>query len=327
MTRVFRDSFENPFTALKRLCSYTAIPILLLAFACAFVGCDSDEGGDDDNSTKAGKNGGQAGAEEELEPDAGDETDTDAADEPAEEGISLSWNVKAIGESISDWMEQPGLEGVEVCLIESVDLPCVYTDETGVFELQGVPKNSELLLTFTKEGYLPQLVTVKTGTESLVSLITTQPLMVEKNRIDEELDALGVVLDESKGHIKFAAVYTSLTTGVSGRVSVSIDPPAGERPSFFDTDIQAVPDATAFSEGVIVALFGNLEEGEYVISWEVEEPENIYCESLAAAYGLFMRGLPTEQPNTVLVTVRAGFVSGDIVISCAAVTDPAADAG
>ncbi len=299
------------------LWTITAFAVPFLALACVFTGCSSndDAGGDNDGAGA----GGAAGAE----------AATDAGGEPGDEGITLSWMVRALGETLlPDWISAPALEGVEVCLIESVDIPCVYTDEQGVFELSGVPTNSELLLTFTKEGYESHLVAVRTGWESPDSVPgATQPLMIEKGRLAQASEASGVVLDEDKGRISVVTTDHTALNSPSGRLSLFIDPPAGDGPLFFDNNLNLVPEATGLSEEIVLAVFANLDEGGYVISWEVEEPEKMSCAISQIDSNLIILGLPAERPDAMRVKVRPGFLSGNNGIVCTAIAGPAADAG
>ncbi len=301
-----------------------AIPALFLALACMFAGCDSDDDADADNSGAGGEGDSyEAGAAGTGGKDAsaGAEGGTDAGSEPGDDGITLSWRVLPVGENFFYWLFEPGLEGVEVCLIENVDIPCVSTNEDGVFVLPGVPKNSELLLTFTRQGYVPYLVSVRTGTANIEAPEATQPFMMQKNRFDEEHDALGMVVDEDKGGINLVALDTSLRRS-PGRLSVSIHPQEGDGPLFWDTNLHIVPNATGLSEETPIATFLNLDKGEYVISWELEEPEYLTCGILGhislagVSWNPLIYGLPAEQPNAMRVKVRPGFASGVSVIVC-----------
>ncbi len=314
----------------------TAIPALFWALACVFAGCGSDDDANDDKGGAGGEAGGdQAGSGgtedsggaggDEPAPDAGDEPAPDAGDEPDQDGITLSWPVKEFGETLFDYDQT--VEGVEVCLIESVDIPCVYTDETGVFILEGVPKNRELLLTFFKEGYLPHLVSVRTGTQDLIlPAFTTQPAMVDTKRFEEGLEAQGLVVDESKGGIAFVA-QTLIRTGPPSRLAISIGSATGDGPIFWNSDTSIDPEATGLSEDIPVATFHNLQDGEYIISWEAEEPEKIACVIEGSQANWFIWGLPSEEPNSIRVKVRAGFFSSVNMIRCVEVADATADAG
>jgi hypothetical protein len=322
---------EYPSGVSTRLRAGVALAALLLTLAGISASCTSDDDSDSDGNEAGGAAGSsQAGSSGSGDNDGagGAEPEPDAGDGSGEEGITLSWTPRDLGDvKLYDWIEQPGLAGVEVCLIESVGIPCVYTDDTGLFELHGVPTNSEVLLTFSKEGYVPYLVSVRTGTDDLIWSFYAQPLMEPQYRCDERFDAAGVVLDESKGHI---TVGTMAVVGgpIYGPLTVSIDPPVGDGPFFLDNDLHAVPGATGLSEEVVAASFVNLEEGEYVISWENEAPEKMSCHLFRSIeQDLLAWGLPAEQPNALRVNVRAGLLSGGNAIECAPVADPAADAG
>jgi hypothetical protein len=295
----------------------TAAPALFLALACVFTGCESDEDADAD---KNGAGDGGAAADSGA---ARNGAGTDAGGEPAADGITLSWMVRA-GEyrSVSNWITAPGLQGVEVCLIESVNIPCVGTDENGVFVLQGVPKNREVLLTFSKEGYYPYLVSVRTGTEDIVRIYATQPVMLDKSHNDEEMDAVGVVADQSKGHIVVAALDPSNVGTIAGPLSVSLDPAAGDGPFFWNTDVHIDPEATRLSPAIVLASFHNLDRGQYVVSWQIENPEQMSCVVQEPIWGL-----RAEQPNAMRVNVRPGFISGTNIIVCTPAADADADAG
>ncbi len=331
MTRVSSDTIEITFTALQRLCSKTAIAILLLVFACAFVGCDSEDDGDDDNNTKGKDNGsGQAGTEDETDRDAGNELASDAGDELNDDGVSLSWPIILFDESlgICSFPVTP-LEGVEVCLIESIDIPCAYTDDQGIFVLQGVPKNRELLLTFNKQDYDSYLALVRTGTANIYSPALHQPIMVTKKYSDELWDRTGVAPEDNKGAIILGALNETGLEVTPGRLSISIDPPVDDGPFFLDKLAVYDPNAIAVSTETPHAGYFNLDEGEYLISWEVQEPDNMTCSILGfddvyASLSTYIFGLPAAEPNTLRIKVRAGFTS-QTAIMCTLDTEP--DAG
>ena len=188
-----------------------------------------------------------------------------------------------------------------------------------------MPANSELLLTFTREGYRSYLVSVKTGPISINHPPNLGTVMSEQGLVDEVYDALGVVADQSKGAIAVTAL--TMTGPIFSRLSVSIEPPAGDGPFFLDTNLQFVSDATGLSEEIILATFINLEEGEYVIPWRIEEPEEMSCGLLGNETIGMTHGLPAEQANAVRVKVRPGFVSGQNLILCSDVADPDTDGG
>lgn len=307
-----------------------AIAALLLALACVFTGCSSDDDDDGDNNGAAGSSQAGSGGSEDDDGTAGADPEPDAGEEPGDEGISLTWMVWSIDgdESITDWLSTGAPnEGVEVCLIENIDIPCVATDWRSAFVLPDVPKNSELLLTFTKEDYVPMLVSVKTAATSVDRPALVQPLMTTTSLSDEWLDAAGVVLDESKGHMVVAAHQPGGLAPLPGRLSVSIDPATGDGPFYLDTNFQIDLNATGFSEEISGALFYNLEEGEYVVSWEIGEPEKMSCEIQFLDGYISIYGLLADQPNQMRVKVRAGYTSGLNSIACTATADPGADAG
>jgi hypothetical protein len=172
MKNIFYNTIKTSLDLLTRLYVKKVVLPFLLAMVCAFASCSSDDDKqqDDKEAVEDDTNKGE---------DGGRETDQDAGDQLGEDGITLSWKVTQNSESsLWDRLEQPRPEGVEVCLIESIDIPCVYTDDEGFFVLEGVPQNRELLLTFTKEDYLSFLVTARTGTSDFESALFTAPVMI-----------------------------------------------------------------------------------------------------------------------------------------------------
>jgi hypothetical protein len=140
-----------------------------------------------------------------------------------------------------------------------------------------------------------------------------------------------VIQEEDKGGILFSATNDWVLDGPPGRVSISIDPPPDDGPFYWDDSVQNVADATEISTNAPLVSFFNADEGEYRITWEVQEPENMHCailgfDEIYGSAGGYIFGLPASVPNTVRIYVRAGFVSAGTIV-CLLDTDADADAG
>lgn len=76
----------------------------------------------------------------------------------------------AMSGTIGDFAPAAGLkplEGVEVCTVEQPEVACATTDAAGHYALVGLPAGEDLLITYEKEGYLPQLGMLSTGSSDV----------------------------------------------------------------------------------------------------------------------------------------------------------------
>ncbi len=123
---------------------------LLAALVFSF-GCGSDEviaasGG-------AGGTGGGAGA--------GGATGGSAGTGGGDAGPTISYSGRFTEFALIG--NEPPLEDAEICVVDHPQIPCVNTDADGKYLLTGVPANTELAITATKDGFQGNLVLAVSG--------------------------------------------------------------------------------------------------------------------------------------------------------------------
>src|ERR1051325_296540 len=96
----------------------------------------------DDKSAAQGPSPGAAGAD-----GGGGQGNGGGASDTAK----LRWQVTELSSNPTP----VGIEGVDICVHEHADIPCVKTDKDGFFDLPGLPRDTALNVTFAKTGYVP----------------------------------------------------------------------------------------------------------------------------------------------------------------------------
>jgi hypothetical protein len=208
------------------------------------------------------------------------------------------------------FLDGPGLGGVEVCVYDHPDVPCVATDDSGLYTLRGLPTNAELALTFQKDGYFSMarplvtedasvnIVGGNTGEIGTGVPVASHPIPMLR------IDALC-----PDGSCSFLEVHGSVAAQESGRGGVFIL--AGARAGLAVTagsvaaaytgpaPAYAVDPALSATASGGRAILPNLEPGVAVISFESAEWS---CE---AWFGGGANSLPSE-PGSIRVPVLPG---------------------
>ncbi len=76
-------------------------------------------------------------------------------------GVTLTGVVKELTPGKERQM-YPTMDGVEVCVYQHDEVPCVTTGKAGTFSLCDVPKDSELMLSFKKDAYAQSMRMITT---------------------------------------------------------------------------------------------------------------------------------------------------------------------
>jgi hypothetical protein len=176
--------------------------------------------------------------------------------------------------------EETPVEGMEICIFEHDDIPCVETDADGKFEIADVP-NEVVLVSFTKDGY-PSYLRNAGGTFGTI-LMTR---IMDDEKTAEAVQMLGGTYpDDATGGICFGAL-TYNTDGVESpyaftmendivgsldwmfldEVSVSLDPDSGVGPLYVDDSEQYDASLTETSEAGWGIIF-NIEPGDYILTF------------------------------------------------------------
>jgi len=261
--------------------------------------------------------------------------------------ITLTWPIfeYAIGEEPffkRKYSDEQRVVGVKVCVEDRPDIKCSDTGSDGCFLLEGVPKNSDVLLSFKKNDYVSRLVPVKTGQRDFIACVSEGmleefwklqldlayifPPMIkaygknelttdEQDQCDEEIEAS---LSPKSDYGEIAAIVLKFPfnpkkypiedfTGPVplARTAVSISPHSD--PIY--TDCKGVPCYRGVNGDSGIrngyALFTKLKEGDdYLVKFEV--PENYFCIIASLMTDRMFWGFRDETPNQTRVPVRKG---------------------
>jgi len=269
------------------------------------------------------------------------------------DSITLSWRVceYPIGEeSFFNFDCVEGIPDVEVCVINISDIPCTKTgssidDDYGIFMLEGLPKDSKVLLSFIKEGFMPRLVPVETGSRDLnwvqetdpsllsdarkypplIADISKDPAKLEKfkkavKECDDRIKDSVFSVDDNKGDIVAIALEFAFYSAdnmeevmrptINTRVSISRD--GNEEHTIAEpvyTNSKGIPcynDPSDAEESEIgYALFQGLDSGEYYVKYDV--PDNYFCYVADVRTNRMIWGSRTKISNQTLVSVEKGY--------------------
>lgn len=177
---------------------------------------------------------------------------------------------------VQEEKQEPALEGVEVCIVAPATLAnkCATTDADGAFSIDGLPPNrnaamaAPVTLSFTKEGYLPQLQALGLGDGS--QSIGNQVRLMTGAYAAELATRLGSTLpDEATGWLQVNAVrfdtgdasaqYTlrqgALQLATQEGVSITATPAPGVGPFYTDADEE--PQVSADPETAVTSISGH----------------------------------------------------------------------
>ena len=158
-----------------------------------------------------------------------------------------------------------GLGGVEIC-VHDLDLPCVFSDGTGDFLLEGLPENTDVVVTMWKDGHLHTAYHHNTALDQewRKTLMSNGIVNTMTNRVDTEQRP-------GMGHAMFI-LWNGPDYDTFERVegwSVSVEPTGGEH--FYQAGGGLPdPELTATSSSGSGGIF-NLEPGQYSLTFSGAE--------------------------------------------------------
>jgi len=237
------------------------------------------------------------------------------AEEELPEGITLAGVVREFELGVPR-QNYAGIGGVEVCVEEHDEVPCVTTGDDGTFSLEHAPMDEDLVLTFTKLGYVPALRQVTTGAEDYDILAETvlgsvEDALAQAQQLGVSASAsatlgglvqfFGVTPGDGVLQVATLADYTVTLTDSSGEpASCDVGTgPAPCRPVYLDEHGDADP-ALERATSIGVGAIGMLAPGEYVLTYT--HP------TLACTEHLPESGFDGPEPNSIRVRV-VGLIS------------------
>jgi hypothetical protein len=213
------------------------------------------------------------------------------------------------------------LAGAAVCVVDRAgkpdpSIPCVTTDTQGHFLLGGLPKHTQLLVSFAKPGYGTVIRALDASATDLefLELPGLGKWMTASKPQNPAWDPR-VAVDPSLGALEGLVAFRAATggSGAFGHgldwaldVAVSIAPAAGDGPFYEGADGKFVANATGTrGQG---AWFVNLPAGEYEVTFA---SATLDCRAMASGLYGFPGGL-----HSVRVPVVAGTTTQGVGVLC-----------
>ncbi len=155
------------------------------------------------------------------------------------------------------------VSGMKVCVYKTPSIPCVTTGSNGNYQLMGVPANAEVLLEYTKTGYLSSLVTVKTVVGPMSIGQFQAPTTSEA---DTFASMVGTTIDTTKGQILITA-FQGAPGSYTGQdnVTATVTPKSGTGPFYLTSSMLPSTSLTTTSTAGI-GLFANVSPGDVEVT-------------------------------------------------------------
>jgi len=191
----------------------------------------------------------------------------------------------------------PALSGVHVCMINGATSTCTDTAIDGKWEFCA-PNNSEIIVTLEKDGYMPGLSPITTGTSqpaagrdfSALPLTTACPNTWAK---------MGLECPPTTSGLLFLAARDNVEMGISGIVIDAATPqPAQTAYGSTTGDVDTSLTASTTNGNIYMGTFPS---ADVVVSLHKDTTTSCHGRSL------FAWTLTAPGPNMVRVPVRPGF--------------------
>ncbi len=145
------------------------------------------------------------------------------------------------------------LADVTVCLFPQ-KTQCTTTNATGFFELDGLPGGLDLVLSFDKTGYLPDLVPIAADSNA-----SPQLALIPSATWTAWVSAAGSTWDPAKG----AAIFTLVSTTTLANGKATMAPASGDGPFYIDpSTMPPTPQASSIGP----SLFLNVAPATYTFT-------------------------------------------------------------
>lgn len=237
-------------------------------------------------------------------------------------GLTVTGVVKEFKPDI-ERQQFPAIADVEVCIYGHDDIDCATTSSSGAFELEGLPENSSLLVSFEKKGYAKALrmltmqdvdydILAETALASL-QLGIQQAMM---NGIDLSTFSGGAVqffaAEPGDGvlQVKLLDGYSAKLTNMDGTPALCGNETGEDAPCEpLYLDENGDPDRSLKASSRIgVGAFGNVAPGKYLLS--ISHPE------LACNQHLFESGWEAKDDDSVIVKVIDEWITAQVGAFC-----------
>lgn len=207
---------------------------------------------------------------------------------------------------------------------------CATSVEGEFVQLEGVPANSDLVLTIEKEGYVPRTQTARTDDRNLLIGSWTQGAVVTALLVDGEADPWLEGAAASAGTASTVVLEVPMSwhgpTLLPGAEQLevpvgllSVVPAKGARIAIEEPDGRVLMEVTTLGERPsFVELPGANPAASYGLRFSHPAAR---CEPLIFRQGWFPNALPTGSADLVEIPVLPGHAAGGSVIDCFCVPD------
>lgn len=187
---------------------------------------------------------------------------------------------------------RPPLPGVEVCVVERPEIPCVTTDDEGKYAFPEVPADTEGTLIFSKPGFAETMIP---GRSQKVDFVLDS-MLIEESVAATFLGVLGMKSLDDAGVIA-VDVFQADLTGLAG-ATLALEPAGAAKGPIYLSEAGAPDEALTQTSSLGVAWFGNVAPGEPVLSVQHVEKSCVG-----------ERGWKTDADNRLKLPVRAHAVT------------------
>jgi hypothetical protein len=203
----------------------------------------------------------------------------------------------------------PPIEGVDICVHEHAEIPCVKTDKDGFFDLAGLPRDTAVHITFNKTGLIPVLKTIETSNIDMDA--TGNPPINMFAEAAPPTD-LGFTVDVTKGVLNFFVIGPAEAGfGPLPGSTAALSPKSGNGPIYFgeSASIYDVNAKATFSFG---GNFYNLDEGDYKVTFTAPPGNN--CAGISFPFSGW--GVPVANEAAVTAKVLPGYFTWQVGVFC-----------
>lgn len=195
------------------------------------------------------------------------------------------------------------VSGMKVCVYQTPSIPCVTTGSTGNYQLMGVPANANVLLEYTKTGYLSSLVTVKTV---LGPMSIGQFQAPTTSEADTFASMVGTTIDPTKGQILITA-FQGAPGSYTGQdnVTATLTPKSGTGPFYLTSGMLPSTSLTTTSTAGI-GLFANVSPGDAEVTLTHLSKS---CQRMGTSWA-------GSTPTASKVKVVAGYLTAGAGLEC-----------
>lgn len=250
---------------------------------------------------------------------AGDAGSTGAGTTDASVDANVDANVDSASDGGAASSNVP-VPGATVCVYQRPSIPCVTTGQDGTFTLNGVPAQTDIVITIQKDGYRPVLRAVETASGNMdgtgnPTVLTPTTAASPVSSAPTAVPPIPATIDwQNKGQVTFFAIAplpdAGNKFGGDPGATIALTPASGSGPYFFHDDGTYVPDASSLVGAA--GEYVNLDPGNYVATFT---DSNHTCAPISFPFAEWGYPMP---PTSVKFPVLAGYITGPIGIFCTA---------